>query len=156
MLPGIIPGNNTQNWGGWGGEWEAPRMRLLHFKVNCPLLKQQKQSLGKKLKIDLQRTISHGIDRVSRLYSQRYINTWKIVQTTYKTRALVHLSWHCFCTLSQNLWPESRIDFPWQPAFQPKNKTRQKGMLLIFKENKQRSEYCQLQHVWAKLRRHNE
>lgn len=46
----------------------------------------------KKLKIDLQRTISHGIDIASRLYSQRYINTWKIVQTTYKTRALVHLS----------------------------------------------------------------
>lgn len=118
-------------WGLGRGVRSSQNERVLHFKVSCPLLMQQKQSLWKILKIELQRTISHGIDRVTRLYSQRYINTWKIVQTTYKTRALVHLSWHCFCTLSQNLWPESRIDFPWQPAFQPKNKTRQKGMLLI-------------------------
>ena len=113
------------------GSEKFPEWEFCISKWIVPYWSNKKSHLAKKLKTDLQRTINHGIDIASRLYSQRYINTWKIVQTTYKTRALVHLSWHCFCTLSQNLWPESRIDFPWQPAFQPKNKRRQKGMLLI-------------------------
>ena len=62
------------------------------FQSELSLIEATKTVTPEKLKIDLQRTISHGIDIASRLYSQRYINTWKIVQTTYKTRALVHLS----------------------------------------------------------------
>lgn len=44
------------------------------FQSELSLIEATKTVTREKLKIDLQRTISHGIDIASRLYSQRYIS----------------------------------------------------------------------------------
>lgn len=125
--------------------------------MNCPLLMQQKQSLGKKLKIDLQRTISHGIDRVSRLYSQRYISILGQLYRLLIKLVLLFIFLDIVFVTFLKIFSQNHISiFPDSLHSCLKTKTRQKRMLLIFKANKQRSEHCQLQHVSAQLRRHKE